>query len=129
MNEEIQKHLKQLLAEIASSSKWGETVAPHITFQSCEKIIALMAQLNFFRVNAEMAYRKKLVILLDSKKTKVIGGEEREVEMSYSEAEARAKASEEYDMHRRIENIFEIANEQVMAIKKWADVLKAGSQM
>lgn len=126
---EIEKLCKELLAEIASSSSWGTTVAPHVTFQSCERIISLMARLNSFRVSSEMAYRRKLIEFLDAKKNKIVGGEERIVETSYSEADARAKATQEYDTHRRVENIFEIANEQIMAIKKWADVLKTDSRM
>lgn len=129
MNQEIEKLLKELLAEIASSSSWGSTVAPHITFQSCERIISLMARLNSFRVSSEMAYRKKLIEFLDTKKVKATADGERVVETSYSEADARAKATQEYDTHRRVENIFEIANEQIMAIKKWADVLKVDSRM
>lgn len=129
METEIQKLLKELLGEIASSSQWGTTVAPHVTFQSCERIISLMARLNSFRVSSEMAYRKKLIEFLDMKKTKSTADGERIVETSYSEADARAKATQEYDTHRRVENIFEIANEQIMAIKKWADVLKVDSRM
>lgn len=129
MNQEIEKLLKELLAEIASSSTWGSTVAPHITFQSCERIISLMARLNSFRVSSEMAYRRKLIEFLDTKKVKATADGERVVETSYSEADARAKATQEYDTHRRVENIFEIANEQIMAIKKWADVLKVDSRM
>lgn len=129
MNEKVEHLLKELLGEIASSSKWGETVAPHITFQSCEKIISLMAILNSFRVTAEMNYRRKVIEELDKKKTKIVGGDERVVDTSYSEAEARAKASQDYDTHKRVENVFEIAQEQVNAIKKWADVLKADSRM
>lgn len=126
---EIEKLCKELLGEIASSSSWGTTVAPHVTFQSCERIISLMARLNSFRVSSEMAYRRKLIEFLDAKKNKIVGGEERIVETSYSEADARAKATQEYDTHRRVENIFEIANEQIMAIKKWSDVLKVDSRM
>lgn len=129
MNQEIEKLLKELLAEIASSSSWGSTVAPHITFQSCERIISLMARLNSFRVSSEMAYRKKLIEFLDTKKVKTTAESERSVDMSFSEADARAKATQEYDTHRRVENIFEIANEQIMAIKKWADVLRVDSRM
>lgn len=126
---EIEKLIKELLGEIASSSQWGATVAPHVTFQSCERIISLMARLNSFRVSSEMAYRKKLIEFLDAKKTKSTADGERIVETSYSEADARAKATQEYDTHRRVENIFEIANEQIMAIKKWAEVLKVDSRM
>lgn len=129
MELEVEKLLKELLKEIASSSKWGSTVAPHVTFQSCEKIIELIARLNSFRVSSEMAYRKKLVEFLDMKKTKTTADGERVVETSFSEADARARASQEYDTHRRVENIFELANEQIMAIKKWADVLRADSRM
>lgn len=129
MEQEIQKLLKELLGEIASSSQWGTTVAPHVTFQSCERIISLMARLNSFRVSSEMAYRRKLIYFLDQKKTKTTVDSERQVDISYSEADARAKATQEYDTHRRVENIFEIANEQIMAIKKWADVLKVDSRM
>jgi hypothetical protein len=88
-----------------------------------------MARLNSFRVSSEMAYRKKLIEFLDTKKTKTTADSERQVDISYSEADARAKATQEYDTHRRVENIFEIANEQIMAIKKWADVLKVDSRM
>ena len=129
MNEQVEKSLKLLLQEIASSSKWGATVSPHVTFQSCERIITLMAQLNHFRVGAELAYRKKVIEFLDTPKLKLVGGEERKAETSYSEAEARAKATQEYDIHKRVEGVFEIAQEQIMSIKKWADVLKADSRM
>jgi len=126
---DVEKLCKELLSEIASSSQWGSTVPPHVTFQSCERIISLMARLNSFRVSSEMAYRRKLIEFLDMKKTKTTADGERIVETSFSEADARAKATQEYDTHRRVENIFEIANEQIMAIKKWADVLKVDSRM
>ena len=103
---EIDTIAKELVAEIAHAKTITTTTDIADVFMSAEQIIGTLAYLIGPIQDMEQEYRK-LALKRD--------------EESQSQADARAKASDEYKRWKKFERLYDLAHEQVMMLKKFKD--------
>lgn len=111
MNEDIKKQAKFVLEEIANARRYSESTAPHDLFLSCEAIISSLAFLIGPLMDLETAYRQKV-------RTYMLA------DHSHAKAEALAKADQEYQDWRKLQYAYDLANQQIMLLKKFSDKLQ-----
>lgn len=101
---------KQVLQEVAQAKHLSTTTDIDTIFMSAETIIGLLAFLTGPIVESELAYRRLIVKFEDEGK-------------SNASAEARAKASDEYMVWRKLDMVKELATEQLLLLKKFKEDL------
>lgn len=106
MNEEPISIAKQILSEIARAKDFSTTTDINEIFASAETIIGSLAFLTSPIVDAEIEYRKQIVYYINEGK-------------SHAEAETRAKTSEAYKYWKKLEAVKDLANEQILLLKKF----------
>ncbi len=111
MNNETKDTAKLILAEIAKARNYSELPTPHDLFISSEAIISGMAYLIGPLMDAETAYRSKVDGFIGEK-------------MSAAAAEAKAKAGIEYAEWKKLERTYNLAEQQLMILKKFKDDLQ-----
>lgn len=111
MNDEVKNQAKEILAIIADAKKYTEVKDFHSLFMDAESIISTLAYLIGPLRDQEQKYR---LLVVELKST----GE------SVSGAEAIAKASDEYKEFKKLEDVYELAQEQIMLLKKFKSDLE-----
>lgn len=111
MNEDTKELAQFVLAEIANARKYSQNPAPHDLFLSSETIVSSLASLIGPLLDLETAYRQKIkeYMLQD---------------MSNAKAETMAKADNEYKNWQKLKMVYELAQEQIMLIKKFGTFLQ-----
>jgi len=100
--------------EIAKSQNLTSDVDLHTIFLSAETIVSCLSFLISPIADMEQKYRQKIVELIF-----VPGAKER----SHAQAEAMAKASDEYKDWRKYSALYELGHEQIMLLKKFREDL------
>lgn len=106
MKDNVTQAAKDILVTIAESKNFSTTTDIQQIFENAETIIGLLAFLTGPIVDAESDYRQLIVRFEDEGK-------------SNASAEARAKASEEYKIWRKLESVRDLATEQIQLLKKF----------
>ena len=101
---------KQILQEVAHARNLSTTSDIDEVFGSAETIIGLLAFLTGPLVEAEMAYRRLIVQFEDEGR-------------SHASSEARARASDEYMIWRKMDSVKDLATEQLLLLKKFKEDL------
>jgi len=119
MNENVRGTAKLILSEIVSLKQGVKGNDSHGLLISLETLMAALASLTGPLVDLEMAYRNKL-------KEHILTPEVDGKSMSQSKAEVLAKAGDEYKDWQKILKVYELAQEQVLVIKKFSDKIEYG---
>lgn len=106
MDKEVKHTAQDLLSIIVKSKKYTELNDFHSLFMDAESIVSGLAFLIGPLREQEQRYRMLLVKHMND-------GD------SHAKAEAKAKASPEYMAFRKIEDVVELAKEQIMLLKKF----------
>lgn len=112
MNQEALEEAKIVLSLIAKSKNYSEVKDFNSLFLDAESIISSLAYLIGPLRDQEQEYRSLIVKFTDQ-------GD------SHAKAEAKAKASDEYKFFKKLEDVYELAKEQVMILKKFKGDLEA----
>ncbi len=102
---------KDILAEVGMAKKWTEIKNMDELFFSAETLISNLAFLVGPLMDAESKYRQKVQKYVSE-------------DMSVAGAETKAKSEEEYLYWKKLQYAYELANSQIMLIKKFAQYLK-----
>jgi hypothetical protein len=106
MDKELHKSATDILAIIANSSRFSENRDFHELFLDAESLISGMAFLIGPVRDLEQKYRQEIVGYMSE-------GD------SHAKAETKAKAGDTYKQYRKLEDVVELAKEQVMLLKKF----------
>ena len=120
MKERVKKEIEKILKMIQEARKYTEPFHPAKLFELCEKILAYQAWLIQPFLEAETAYRQKIV---DFKNEEILE-KEKITKRSNVEAESMAKTTEEYRDYKYINYVYELMTEQILLVKKFADKLE-----
>lgn len=112
MNNEETKKLAVQVREIIKGASDYSQVDPHQVFIDMEALISALASLTSPMLEAEQAYRRIKVKYIELGK-------------SAAEADARARASDEYLWWRKLQAIYNLAEEQIKICKKWSMSIEA----
>lgn len=107
---------KIILKEVDNAKRFVINSKMSELFLSSEVLMSAMASLLGPVVDLESAYRKKM-------KQYILSLEENKP-MSLAKAELLAKADDEYKNWQKIKMVYDLAQEQVMVIKKFADKIE-----
>lgn len=113
MKKETELTTKTMLAQIAMARDYSQIRDYTSLFADAENIISAMAYLVGPLMDAEQAYRQKVV---ENMKDESVG--------SHAKAEALAKAGEEYKEYRKLQYAYDLGQEQIMLIKRFSDKLE-----
>jgi hypothetical protein len=102
---------KVVLGEVARAKQFTETKQVGDIFLSAETIISGLAYLLGAKLDAEQAYRIK-------RQTNISLG------MSAAAAEATAKATDQYILWRKLEEVYDLGIQQVQLLKKFGPLLE-----
>ena len=111
MNKDVEQTCKEILSEIGMARRFTEVKTYHELFISAETIISQLAFLLGPLMDAEVAFLKKV-------------REYNEGGLSVAAAEVKAKTEEEYLWWKKIKGTYELADSQILLIKKFADKLQ-----
>lgn len=111
MNPEVLETAKRLVLEIGRAKELSDTNNVNEIFLSAEFIIASLAYLISPLTQLETSYRELIVKYMD-------------LEDSHAKAEAKAKASKEYQEWNKLKMLMELANSQIMILKKFRSNLE-----
>ena len=114
MNEETNK-LTTALRDTIGRARSYSGVDVHEVFLDAESIISALAYLISPKMELETRYRTKIVEYMAN-------GD------SAAKAEAKAKAGTEYSEWRKLEQLYDLGNEQIMLLKKFKDGLEMERQ-
>jgi hypothetical protein len=103
---DYEKEAKGLRDLIAEARQYSRTTSPYDIFLTAESIIGTLAYLITPLMEAETAYRQ-------IRATLIAGGE------SAASAEAKAKATEEYQKWRKLDLLYKLGEEQIKLLKKF----------
>lgn len=112
MTKETEQVCKEILAEIANGGKFSELKSYGDLFMGAEGIISNMAWLVSPLLEAEQAYRIRVQSYRKD-------GE------SVAGATAKAQCDPEYLEYKKIQYVYDLADEQCKLIKKFADKLES----
>lgn len=104
-------NFKDMLAVIIRGKDYSKIKDMNTLFWDAESIISTMAYLIKPLMDSEQTYRKLSVAYMEA-------GD------SHAKAEAKAKCSDEYNDYKKNQMVYDLANEQVMLIKKFGTELK-----
>mgnify|MGYP001604973145 CR=1 FL=1 len=111
--EDIKNASKELVNEIAKANQITSDTDVHEVFLSAERIISWLAYLISPIADMEQEYRIKAIPT---------------EKQSNANAEAIAKASDEYKKWRKYTALYELAQEQIMLLKKFKENLELERQ-
>lgn len=114
-DKEIIETAKVLLANIADAQKFSNPFNANQLFIISENLLSCLAYLVGPLMDAESAYRGKTAEFMAQ-------GD------SASAAEIKSKASEEYKKWKKLDYACELAQEQIMLLKKFADKMEFESK-
>lgn len=115
MDNEYKKVAQHLVNEIGRAKELTNNVDMNEVFMSVEYIIADLAYLIKPLADLEQAFRKNV---LDNMALII-----NEKPMSHAHAESMAKAGDEYKEWRKLDDLMELAREQIMVLKKFREDL------
>lgn len=111
MNQQVKDTAKLALNEIARARKYSENPTPHELFISSETLVSCLASLLGPLMDAETQYRQKVKLYISDS------------DMSNAKAEVFAKADEEYKSWQKLKLVYELAEQQIMIVKKFSSLL------
>ncbi len=111
MEESLKTEIKRVLSIVQEARKYTEPFNGAKLFEICQDLIARQAWLISPLLEAETKYREKILEFRENYKTK-------------AEAEIRGKITEEYKDYKYIEYAYELVNQQIMLVKKFASALQ-----
>lgn len=112
MIKDTEQACKEILADIMNAKKFSQLHTYHDLFMGAEGIIANMAWLVAPLLEAEQAYRIKIQSYRKD-------GE------SVAGATAKAQCDPEYLEYKKIQYVYDLADEQCKLIKKFSDKLES----
>ncbi len=102
---------KVVLGEVSRAKQFTETKQIGEIFLSAETIISGLAYLLGAKLDAEQAYRIK-------RQSHIVDG------MTAAAAEVSAKATDEYILWRKLEEVYELGIQQIQLLKKFGPLLE-----
>lgn len=114
MDEETKNIAKDILAVIARARDYTN-VAPHEVFMDAEALVSSLAFLVGPKLAAEGRYREKVRKYMED-------------DFSAARAEIYAKADPEYIEWKKLEHVYDLAQDQIMLLKKFREDLTAEYQ-
>ena len=119
MNEQTKIIAKQLLKKVQKGREYSQPFHPAQLFMLTQDLIKGQAWLISPLLDAETAYRQKVV----DYKTEEIIEQGKIVKISNTEAENKAKITQEYQDYKYLKYVDKIIEQQILLIKKFADKL------